>query len=234
MKKLLSLFVILAVAVFGVQIITYALSDIVKIKLREHVFLITKHIALERESVMPDWLLNMSGLDDGSNTTLFLFDDHEVKANVPSYQTASDNQFKDDVEGLIIALTSQEVSNYKNPETYAQLGDLWRGTGSYKNRRIEPAEMPGWYKVYRTVEYPNSWMLVTQFPDSKKPIPSQVSDFWIASCLMLGPKGKRNGSCRTYELIDDIVIEFSVSDYNLPILDEVRQFLRSKVLEWKQ
>ena len=165
MKKITLTVVIVLAAMFGTQAITYALSDVVQIKLRQHTFLIPKHIAMDRGSVMPDWLLNMSGLDDGSNTTLFRFDDQEIKANVAGYQVASDNQFKDDVEGLIIALTPQELSNYKNPETYAQLGDLWRRTGSYKNHKVEAAEMPGWYKVYRSVEYPNSWMLVNRFPD---------------------------------------------------------------------
>ena len=51
---------------------------------------------------------------------------------------------------------------------------------------------------------------------------------------MLGPEGKRNGRCTTYELIGDIVVEFSVSDYNLPALDKVRNFVREQVLEWKQ
>ena len=218
--------------VFGIQAINYALSDVVQIKLRKHTFLIPKHIAMERGRVIPDWLVNLGGLDDGSSTTLFRFDDEEIKANVPSYQVAGDNQFKDDIEGLIIALTPEEIGRYKDPDTYAQLGDLWRGSGSYKNRKVESAEMPGWYKVYREVEYPNSWMLVNQFPDPKKPVPDQVSDFWVASCLMLGPEDKRSGSCRTYELIGDIVVEFSVSDYNLPVLDNIRNFVRGQVLEW--
>lgn len=234
MKKITLTVMIVLAAVFGTQAITYALSDVVQIKLREHTFLIPKHIAMERDSVMPDWLIHMSGLDDDSNTTLFRFDDQEIKANVTGYIVASDNQFKDDVEGLIIALTPQELIDYKNPKMYAQLADLWLGTGSYKDRKVEAAEMPGWYRVYRVVEYPNSWMLVNQFPDPKKPVPDQVSDFWMASCLMLGPGDKRSGSCRTYELIDDIAVEFSVSDYNLPILDKVRGFLRGQVLEWKQ
>ncbi|MGD8177449.1 hypothetical protein [Marinimicrobium sp. ARAG 43.8] len=233
MKKIALIVIVILVAVFGAQAITYAVSDVVRIKLRQHTFLIPKHIAMERESVMPDWLLNMSGLDDGSSTTLFKFDDQEIKANVTGYQVDSDNQFKDDVEGLIIALTSEEVGRYKDP-SYAQLSDLWQRTGSYKNRKVEAAEMPGWYKVYRAVEYPNSWALLSRFPNSDKPIPDQPQDFWIASCLMQGPEGKRNGRCRTYELIDDIAVEFSISDYNLHLLDEIREFIRSQVREWKQ
>lgn len=234
MKKIALTTLIVLAAAFGMQAVTRALSDVVQIKLRHHTFLIPKHIAMARESVMPDWLINMNGLDDGSSTTLFRFDGQEIKANVAGYRVASDNQFKDDVEGLIIALTPQELSNYKNPETYAQLGDLWRGSGSYKDRKVEAAEMLGWYKVYRTVEYPNSWSLLNRFPDPDKPIPDQTQDFWIAHCLMLGPEGKRSGSCTTYELIDDIVVEFSVSDYNLSVLNKVRIFLREQVLEWKQ
>ena len=160
MKKILLTVVIVLAAAFGTQAITYALSDVVQIKLRQHTFLIPKSVAMDRASVMPDWLINMSGLDDGSSTTLFRFDDQLIKANVKGYQVASDNQFKDDVEGLIIALTPRELSNYKKPQTYAQLADLWLGTGSYRDRKVEAAEISGWYKVYRAVEYPNSWMLL--------------------------------------------------------------------------
>lgn len=234
MKRIVLIVAIVLAALIGAQAITYALSDVVRVKLRQHVFLIPKQIAMERESVMPDWLLNMGGLDDDFHVTLFRFDDQYVKLNVTGYRVASDNQFKDDLGGVIIALTAQELSDYKNPERYAQLADLWRGTGSYKNRKVEAADIPGWYKVYRAVEYPNSWVLVNQFPDPEKAVPEQVSDFWVASCLMLGPEGKRNGSCRTYELIGDVVVEFSVSDYNLPVLYKVRSFITGQVLEWKQ
>lgn len=234
MKKIVLTVVIVLAAAFGTQAITYALSDAVQIKLWQHTFLIPKSIAMDRAGVMPDWLINMSALDDGSSATLFRFDDQLIKANVEGYKVDSDNQFKDDIEGLIIALTSQELSNYKNPQTYAQLANLWLGTGSYRDRKVEAAEISGWYKVYRAVEYPNSWMLLNQFPDSEKPVPNLVTDFWISSCLMLGPQGKRNGSCRTYELIDDIVVEFSISDYNLHLLDEIRAFIKSQVQEWKQ
>ena len=234
MKKIVLTVVIVLAAAFGTQAITYALSDVVQIKLRQHTFLIPKSIAMDRASVMPDWLINMSGLDDGSSTTLFRFDDQLIKANVKGYQVASDNQFKDDIEGLIIALNSEEISRYKDP-SYPPLGDLWRSTGSYKNRKVEASsEITGWYKVYRAVEYPNSWALLSRFPDTDKKIPDQPHDFWVANCLMQGPEGKRNGRCRTHELIDDIVVEFSISDYNLHLLDEIRAFIKSQVQEWKQ
>jgi len=233
MKKISLSIIIVFVVVFGIQAITFALSDVVQIKLRQHIFLIPKQNALERESIMPDWLLNMSGLDDGSNTTLFLFDDQEVKASVPSYQTASDNQFKDDLEVLMAALIEREINDYQDPRIYAELVNLWKGTGSYKNRKVESAEIPGWYKVYRQIEYPNSWVLVNQLPDPDKPIPSQVSDFWVATCLMQGMQGKRGGRCTTHEIMDDIFLEFSVSDYNLPVLDEVRAYIKTHVQSWK-
>ena len=234
MKKIVISIITVFVVVFGVQAITSVLSDTVKVQLRNHTFLIPKHIAMERESVVPIWLLNMSDLDDGSSTTLFRFDDIEIQKHIPSYKIAPDNQFQDDIEGLIIALTSEEVSRYKTPNAYAQLGDLWRTTGSYHHRKIEPAEMPGWYKVYREVEYPKSWALLSRYPDSKQPIPEQTQDFWIAHCLLLGPAGKESGSCGTYKLIDDVVIEFHVSDYNLHLLDEIKGFVVTQVRKWKQ
>jgi len=234
MKKVITFIILFLLAIFGVRVLSYAVSDTVKVQLRKNTFRIPKHIAMDGLKIMPDWLLNMSGLDDGSSTTIFRFDDKIVKTNLPSYIVSEENQFKDDIEGLIIALTDVEVANYKNPATYAQLGDLWNATGSYKKRVIEPDSIDGWYRVYRKVEHPNSWMLLSRNPDVDKSMPDQVKDFWIASCLMQGPTGKRNGRCRTYELIEDVVVEFSVSDYNLPLLDEIRTFIRSQVIEWKQ
>lgn len=234
MKKIGLIFVIVLTAALGVQIITYALSDVVEIKLRQHKFLIPKHVAMDRESVMPDWLLSMSGLDDGSSSTLFRFDDQEVKANVPTYQVASNNQFADDIEVLMTALTPEEFNAYIDPNDHTMLRDLWQAKGSYKNRKVEPAEIPGWFKVYRAVEYPNSWALLNRFPDSEKQVPEKTQDFWIAHCLMQGPKDKRVGSCRTHALIGDIVVEFSISDYNLHLLDEIKAFLKDQVQEWKQ
>ncbi|WP_155400604.1 hypothetical protein [Vibrio nigripulchritudo] len=234
MKKIWLIFVIVLTVTFGSQAITYALSDVVEIKLRQHTFLIPKHVAMDRESVMPDWLLNMSGLDDDSSSTLFRFDDQEVKASVPTYQVASNNQFADDIEVLMTALTPEEFNAYIDPNDHTMIRDLWQAKGSYTSRKVEPAEIPGWYKVYRTVEYPNSWALLNQYPDSEKQVPETTQDFWVAHCLMLGPKDKRVGSCRTHVLIGDIVVEFSISDYNLHLLDEIKAFVKSQVQEWKQ
>ncbi len=235
MKKIVLATLLFLAAMFAVQVVVVALSDVVKITLGRHTYLIPRHIAMEPASVMPIWLLLLSGeLDDDAGQALFDFDDQEVKANVAGYQVAADNQFKDDVGGLLIALTPEEFRNYNDPEVFAQLGDLWRGTGSYKGRKVEADEMPGWYRVYRKVEYPRSWMLVSQFPDSAKNVPAKVSDFLIASCHLLGSKEKKSANCKIREFIDDVLIEFRISGYNLPVLDEVRDFVRGQVLEWRQ
>lgn len=234
MNKALLAIVIILTTLIGAPIITNSLSDVVHVRLRQHIFLIPKHVAMTQQNSLLSLLFNMSFLDNDSHTILFRFNDQEIKSNVAGYKVADDNQFKDEVRGLLMALTSNELNNYKNPEIYAELADLWRGTGSYKNRKIEAADVLGWYKIYRTEEYPNSWTLVSQFPDPEKPVPEQVSDFWIANCLMLGPEEKRSGSCRTHELMGDIVVEFTVSEYNLPVLDKVKSFITKQVLEWKQ
>lgn len=234
MKKITLLFFIALIAAFGIQATTYALSDVVQIKLRQHTFLIPKSIAMDRTSVMPDWLINMSGLDDGSSSTLLRFDGQEVKASVPNYQVDDDNQFADDIGVLMTALTPEEQNAYIDPNDHTMLRDLWQATGSYKSRKVESAARPGWFKVYRTVGYPNSWVLLNRFPDSDQPVPDKTEDFWVANCLLLGPKDKRVGSCRTHALIGDIVVEFSISDYNLHLLDEIKVFITNCVKEWKQ
>ena len=177
---------------------------------------------------------NVTGGDDSSRSALFIFSADEVKKNVPSYaMTGNANQFKDDIEGMITALTKEEVERYRMPSLYRQLDDLWYATGSYKDRVVE-SQPNGMYKVYRKVEYPHSWSLLKKYPDNQKLLPSLPLDFWVAHCL----QSKRKGSsaelarCDSYILINDLLVEFDMSASNLNNIDEIRVFLASQVNDW--
>lgn len=209
-------------------------ADLVHLYLGDHEFRIPEENALTEP--LPIWLRWLPGLDDGSRSALLVMRADELGKNIPGYQT-SDGRYRDDITVRIAALTPVEQQRYRNSRLRSQLADLWFGRGSYHSRRVEPVPGERLYKVYRSIEYPRSWALLKEYPDPTKPLPKAPLDFWIAHCLAggrpIGETGK-GVTCRSHVLADDILIEFSVSDYNLPVIEDVRGFLKAKVLEWKQ
>ena len=186
----------------------------------------------DMSSSIPDWLLWLPGLDDGSRSALFRFDFHEVQESIPEYQYGG-VRFRDDIGFLVEVLTHEEVKAYQNPETFNQLGDLWRSKGSYRDRKVEPHQsINGLYKVYRDFEYPGEWTLLDRYPDQELPLPELTSDFLVAHCGMLGPKDDTQASCLTFFLLDDIYIQFDMVGYNLKLIKEVKSLLRNTVKSW--
>lgn len=206
-------------------------EDTTELRLGHYLLEVPKKNVMSSNTI-PNWLRWLPGLDDGSKSMLFRFQDREVKQHVPGYKYSEDKRFRDDIEILVMVLTPEEVARYRNPETYSELGKLWRSEGSYKDRKVEPYDEAGWYKVYRGLEYPNIWALLNRYPDSSKPLPSDPLEFLVAHCVESKPKDGRLASCGTYELIDDLVIEFDVSDYNIAVINDVREFLRATVQGW--
>ncbi|MGI9251935.1 MAG: hypothetical protein ACR2PR_12230 [Pseudohongiellaceae bacterium] len=228
MKKIVLISGILLAVVLGTFVALDNSSDyVVEIKLRQYTFLIPRHISQEGKSTL-FWLRNMEGLDDSSGMTLFQINHQLVEATVEGYKIDEDRPYIDDISGSIYIAPPEELPYYYNPGS--QFRELWQAKGRYANRTVEPFEVvPGWYKVYGP--YGQSlWQLLSRFPDSGEPIPSQVQEFWVGSCSRIA----QYDSCRMTELIDDIVIKFSVEEYNLHLLDELRSFVRAQVLEWKQ
>lgn len=184
---------------------------------------------------LPAWIRWIPGLDDDSRSALFVIPAKEINSAVPGYQI-SDGRYRDDIRGLLMVLTPDEMERYRHSRLFAQLEDLWLGVGSYKDRRVEKSA-EGRFKVYRGTEYPRSWALVKEYPDSTKSMPAFPLAFWIAHCLEGGkPLGEtgRGVSCQSYALMNDVVIEFDVSDYNVDVIDKIRDFLITKVSQWKR
>ena len=44
----------------------------------------------------------------------------------------------------------------------------------------------------------------------------------------------RGVSCQSYALMNNVVIEFDVSDYNVDVIDKIRDFLTAKINQWKR
>ncbi|MGI9251928.1 MAG: hypothetical protein ACR2PR_12195 [Pseudohongiellaceae bacterium] len=228
MKKVVLVSGILLAAVLGAPVVAGSSSDdVVEIKLRQYIFVIPRHISKEGRTAL-FWLRNIRGADDSSSTTRFELNHQLVKTAVEGYQIDEDRPYLDDINGSIYIAPPDELQYYYNPGS--QFRELWQAKGRYANRTVEPFEgVSGWYKVYDS--YMRSlWQLLSRFPDSTEPVPSQIQEFWVGDCARIA----QSESCSMTELIDDIVIKFSVEDYNLHLLDELRSFVRAQVLEWKQ
>ena len=210
------------------DVLAYNDKDFEELRLGRYVLRVPESNAVSSSS--PSWFRWIPGLDSDERSALIRFWSEEVTTAVPSYRTA-DRRFQDDIEVLLIVLNPEEVRRYHDPQ-FAQLEELWYGRGSYKNRIIEFDQSYGLYKVYRKVEYPRSWAYLNRKPDPKAGVPKQTSDFWVANCLLLGPKEEKIASCRSYGLLGNIVLEFNISDYNIPVLEEVRSFLIESVQSW--
>lgn len=179
---------------------------------------------------LPGWMTELIGLDDSSNSVLVRFDDIAIKEKVSGYKI-TENEFLDDIEVLLAVLSSEEIIRYTDSQ-HSAYEDLWYSKNSYENRLVELDENFQWHKVFRKIEYPYSWAYLNQYPDSSRNIPTHPQDFWIAHCLRMGPKNKQSVSCKTHLLINDILVEFDISDYNLEVLNEIKNFLRSNVESW--
>lgn len=219
-------------AVFGLQACRSESipSDLSEVKLGQHSFAIPKNYQLEKS--IPEWLRWLPGIDDGSRDVLLKFSAAEVAKYVPDYRE-TDGHYREDIVAVLAALDTEETRRYESGE---RLSDLWHFSGSYTDAIVEPHENAGWHKVYRKVEYPFSWAVLKQLPDTGQKMPNP-SDFWISQCLSgdspLTPSRKRV-ACKSHVFFDDLVVDFEVSEQNLKVIDGVADYLKAKVTEWKR
>jgi len=201
--------------------------DLVQLSLGHYIFEVPRKYDMSNS--IPLWLRWLPGLDDGSSSALFRFENVEVRDSVGGY-TLTGTPDRDNIRILVSVLTPEEIRRYQDPEIFSDLGDLWRGQRRYQGRKVEPYGANGWHKVYSALEYPDAWTLLNQYPDEQRPVPNTTLEFWIAHCRKGGPD--RRVRCKSHFLIDDIQIEFRISDYNLGVIGEVKDFLQDKVTSW--
>lgn len=202
-----------------------------KVVLGARTFSIPKENLLE--AALPGWLRRFPGLDDGSRSFLVKFPASELAEGVPDYRV-SDGNYREDIFGVLSALTAEEERRYATSE---QLADLWHRRDSYRDAVIEPYTIPGWHKVYRKIEYPYSWALLKYLPPAEQPIPPSSEGFWVAQCLEGGSTvtaSKRHVACKSFVQFDDVAVDFEMSEQNVKHIDQIRAFIKAQVLEWKQ
>jgi hypothetical protein len=201
------------------------------IKIGPHKFAIPQKYLYESSPL--DALKRWLGLDDGSRELLLIFYARDLAKNVPGF-VAHDNKYTADIVARLIVLSADEQAAYFDTRRHR---DLWYGQGQYKDRIIEQYPGRPWFKVFRKVEYPYSWAVLKQIPTSDEAMPSNVSDYWIADCLARKSPATASGEfieCKTQVVFKDLMVDFSVSESSLSVVDGVRQHLLSKVRSWQR
>jgi hypothetical protein len=177
----------------------------------------------------PSWLRWLPGLDDRSRELLLTLSASEVAGAVPGFKP-KDGRYDDDLRLRLVVLQDDEKRLYLAPNQFA---DIWNSTGSYRDRIIETDAETHFVRIYRRIEYPNSWEVFTVLPD--KPIPSDLFSFWVGHCLNsrspLTPSGML-ALCKSFVIIDDIAVNFTMSAQNLTNTDGIRRYLVGLVSHW--
>lgn len=227
-KALLAILGILVVGVaaYGAVLV---MSDAYKVTLGQHTFNIPKQYS--RQGAIPQWLLTLPGLDDGSRDYMLTFPAEEIAAEVHGYKKTN-GKYKEDIRAILAVLTHAEIKRYQDSGRYR---DLWYAEDSYRERIIESYSDRPWFRVYRKLDYPRLWTVLKKSPEAERTLPSNVSDFWVGSCRLGNSPLTGSGKlvdCQSYVFYDDIAIDFYISEQNLDVIDDVRAFLRSKIESW--
>jgi len=230
MRKIIFIVLSLLMASAVVYAAIFALSDTLHVQLGKYTFNIPKQYS--QEGALPHWLIITPGLDDGSKDYLLRFPAKEIVAAIPGYKEM-DGRYTEDITAILAVLTSVEVKRYEDSERYR---DLWNATGSYLERIVELYTHKPWFKIYRKIEYPNSWAVVSQSPENGALLPKDTLDFWVAHCLSGNSPLTKSGEiaiCDSYVFYEDIVIDFSVSEQNLDVINDVRSYLKNTIENWR-
>jgi hypothetical protein len=199
-------------------------------KIGNHEFMIPDNYS--SESNIPSWLRNLSGLDK-SNEVLISFNADEIAKNVVGYKSMDEN-YKENIIAVLAVLNSDEIQRINDPSKYK---DLWYGTDSYNERVVEPYKNTPDFKVFRKIDYPHYWTVLSRYPDATTAIPANRNDFWVAQCLVMGTtlvkSGKRT-DCTSHVLLGNVVIDFHISEQNLPVISGVKEFIKAKVTSWEK
>jgi hypothetical protein len=178
---------------------------------------------------VPSWLRWLPGLDDGSRELLLTISASEVAAAVPGFKP-KDGRYDDDLRLRLVVLQEDERRRYLDPSLFA---DVWNSTGSYSDRVIEIDPETHFTRAYRRVEYPNSWEVFTVPLD--KPMPTDLFSFWVGHCLNSHSPLTSSGAlalCKSYVVVGDVAVNFTVSAQNLTNMDGIRSYLRGLVSKW--
>lgn len=202
-----------------------AKSNSSKIRIGSYNFDIPEEYLLE--SSAPDWLKWLPGVDATNEGVLFRLPAKLISENVSGYK-AIDGKYVEDIRGYLVVLNSHERLRYADK---AQYDDLISGTGSYASMIVENHGQL--FKVFRKVEYPYSFALVTENPTE---ISKASNGFWVAHCLNRKnsiSETKEHVNCSSYIVNGDLLVEFNISEQNILYIEAVKHYLMQQVMKWK-
>lgn len=177
------------------------------------------------------WIYGIPGLDKEAPGFIFKIPGTEVASEIQGYQK-KDHHIELSLTGMVSVMRSGEQ---KEAMSSRPLAALWAATDSYKDRIVVPDDVAGLFRVYTNSTYNRGWEVLNKFPDSSKPMPLNIDNFWVATCIG-GIRYKDGGEivgCTSRFTMGDILVEFSFSRKNLTYVNEIREYLRRTIATWE-
>lgn len=182
-----------------------------------------------QDSVIPAWLRWLPGLDNGFHDLLLTIDADEVAAAVPGYRP-KDGRYVEDLHIRLVAYDETTKLDI-DPQHFVP---MWTGVGEMKGRILELDAEAGLVRSYRRIGSRDFWDIYL-LPPGSETIPDNLYSYWVASCLKLGSPLTASGSatnCDSNVVADHIAVDLTVSEQNIPLIHQVRAYLRNLVLRW--
>ena len=207
------------------------LEKVEEVRLGEHALKIpTENLVSSR----PFWLRLIPGLAPSHGEILLTIDADEIADEVPEYQVY-DGKLKNNISLRLEVLDEKSLKQLLNPELYIY-SDIWYGRGLYENRVVEKHTSPVFYKVYDK-ETNIFWAVLRVYPDMTIPLPDDPFSFWVANCVEHEAPMRSTGhikSCQSKFVYDDLLLDFSLNEVNLHLIDAIKAALVQKILLWRK
>lgn len=154
-----------------------------------------------------------------------LFPVAELADAVPGYAPEATREI---VVGVSVATAIERSRNHHRALNYDE--DLWRGTGFYERRAIEPMPKTPYYRVYMT---PRNWLLVAADPGVEG-FDLSKADMLIANCTIF--ELSAIPPCAVDVVADDRgwVVEFDLREENVSHRQAVADHVLRKIDSWQR
>ena len=219
------LFLLTATAVYA------GARDVFPIRMNGHEFRIPKRNVV---SDIPFWIRLTPGYYDAPDELLIKLYAEDIKKNIPAYIEKKD-AYQASIIVTLKALSLERANSFRDPN-YPLYRDAWMGEGKYSERKIELMENSGFYKVHNP-KYDIWWSVLKIYPDSNKPVPENVDDFWVAYCRIGGSTLTQNQKltlCSTNGFYkDNIFYNFGILEENLPLYLDLKSYLNEVLNSWE-
>ena len=203
------------------------LPDEARVLMGRHEFLIPKGYIIN--SPLPLWLKSVADLPSGPPWVSLLIPAEEVAARIDGFQEFN-GQLADDLFVGVELLDEDGLRTYSDPEMYV-FSDPWYGRGIHKGAKVG-LHPSGLYQV--GIGW-SVWKVMKIRPDPSLPPPDDPYSWFIGSCRESSTRLTRTDpaySCTTMFLHEDLRINVSLDEINLPVVEEVRAFVVERLESW--